>query len=217
VQVYQRILQQSPGLGRVLHKYGRALLENGREDEALDVLNQAIQIEDDNSHSHVCVGRIYRRQSAFVKAGYSFQRAVELDEANVEAYYWWSASLLDQEKFVDALPLIQKAVQLEPKRARNRICIARCLDALQRSGEALEHLKPFLSAATPSVDVLLTYSRICRNGKQEEQAADALKRFLKRYPRQPQVRREYGALLSQTGRLKEAEEYLTSSQLTMAS
>ncbi len=208
VQVYQQILKQSPKLGRVMHKLGRALLENNREEEAFAVLRQAIQIKDNNSNSRVCVGRIYRRRSAFQDALESFQRAVELDQNNVESFYWWSAMLFDRGEFLEALSHAQKAVELDSERVRNRLICSKALGALGRYKEALDVLEPCLSAATPSVDVLLTYSEMCRNSNLEDKGIDVLGVFLKRFPRQPQIRAEYGVLLVQAGRLKDAKEFL---------
>jgi tetratricopeptide (TPR) repeat protein len=208
IQVYQQILKQSPYLGRVMHKYGRALLENNREEEAFNVLRQAIEIKDDNALSRVCVGRIYRKQSAFHDAVESFQRAVELDDTNVEAYYWWGSMLMDRGEFDEALQRATRAVELDPGRTRNRLLLGRALGNIGRFEKALETLEPCLSASPPSVDVLLTYSEMCRNANRAESAIEVLGAFVKRFPHQPQIRAEYGVLLVQAGRLEEARTYL---------
>jgi len=217
IQVYQQILGQSPTLGRVMHKLGRALLENNREDEAFDILRQAIQISDDNADSRVCAGRIYRKHSAFQDALESFQRAIELDANNMEAYYWWGAMMIDRGETEEALRLAQKAVELDTQRVRNRILLAKTQGALAHYSEALETLDPCLSAQTPSVDVLLTYSEMSRNSNNLTKALDILGGFVKRFPHQPQVRAEYGILLVQAGRLEESREYLQPPGKTVSS
>ncbi len=208
IQVYQQILKQTPHLARVMHKYGKALLENSREDEAFDVLREAIQIKDDSAESRVCVGRIYRRRSAYQEAYDSFKKAVALDDHNIEAYYWWGAMLLDRGEFEDALSNAEKLVELDSKRTRNRLLLARCMASFGRHKEACETLVPCLSAKTPSVDLLLTYSEMSRNSGNEEKAIEILGEFVKRFPRQPQIRAEYGVLLVQVGRFEEANQYL---------
>lgn len=217
IQVFQQILNESPTLGRVMHKLGRAMLENNREDEAFTVLRQAIQIKDDNADSRVCAGRIYRKHAAYQDALESFQRAVELDENNVEARYWWGAMLMDRGASEEALSLAQKAVELDPERVRNRILLAKVLGAFARYSEALETLNPCLSAQTPSVDVLLTYSEMSRNSNHLTKAIDILGGFVKRFPHQPQIRAEYGVLLVQAGRLEESREYLRPPTVSAAS
>lgn len=208
IQVYQQILNDSPSLGRVMHKNGRALLENNREEEAFSLLRQAVQIKDDSADSRVCLGRIFRKRSAFQDALESFQRAVELDEKNVEAYYWWGAMMLDRGELDDALRFAQKSVDLDKDRTRNRLLLAKVLGAVARYQEAIDTLEPCLSAATPSVDVLLTYSEMCRNSNQVSRGLEVIGGFLKRFPRQPQIRAEYGVLLVQAGRLDESREYI---------
>jgi len=208
IQVFQQILKQTLHLARVMHKYGLALLENDREDEAFDILREAIQIKDDNSDSRVCLGRIFRKRSAYQEAYDSYEKAVQLNDRNEEAYYWWGAMLMDRGELDDALPNAEKSVEFDPKRTRNRLLLARCLASFGRHKEACETLVPCLSAKIPSVDLLLTYSEMSRNSGNEEKAIEILGEFVKRFPRQPQIRAEYGVLLVQVGRFEEANQYL---------
>lgn len=207
-QLYRTILDQMPYLARVMHKYGWALLEDGHEEEAFDLLRQAIELEDNNSHSRVCVGRMYRKFSLFDEAQESFRRGVELDSRNPEAYYWWGLLLYDHGDFENACPKAAQSVELDSRRVRNRILLAKCQSALRRHTQGLETLEPSLSAPIPSVDLLLTYSEICRYGHQVDRALDVLGQFLRRFPRQPQIRSEYGLLLALAQRTREAQDYL---------
>lgn len=207
-QVYERILKKKPDDVSIRHKLGRAYYETSREEEAFAILRRAIDEQDGVSHSHVCVGRIYRKRQALNEAQRCFVRAVELDAGNAEAFYWWGAILCDLGRFDEALVKSRDAVLFEPKRARNLLLLARCLDAMGDSIEAVKMLEPLINVPNPAIDHILSFSEYCRHSNRYEPALDLLSNLLKRYPRQPLLRVEYGLLLLQTGSYGEAEEFL---------
>ncbi len=208
VQLYQQILKTYPDDAGVMHKLGAALYEDNRKEEGFDILRNAIQLQDNNAQSHVCVGRMYRRLKDTRMASQSFARAIELEENNADAYYWRSVVRYDRAEFEEALQEAQKAETLEKERPRNVLHLARCKAACNQPSEAIEILEPLLKDANPAVDVLLAYSEFCRQCGRVEKALKPLGDFVKRFSWQPQIRAEYALLLTEAGRLEEASQYL---------
>ncbi len=215
IHVFQQYLKKSPKQPRIMHKLGRALLENKQEDEAFETLRTAIELQDDNSHSRVCTGRIFRKQVSPVQAEESFARAVELDEENADAYYWWGLMQFDRGDFSKALKNAKQSVKFDSSRARNRLLFARSCLAAGVPSHAAKALEPSLSGSTPAVDVLLTYSEACRTDGNLKKVLDTVGAFVKRFPHQPQLRAEYGLLLLEDGRPSEATAYFQPASFKM--
>lgn len=209
VPAYRSIVKQQPRNASALHKYGIALFENNQEDEAFDALRTAIRTHDHDPRSRICLGRIYRNRRMDEESVKSFQRSIELDQSNPEAYYWLATLLLDRGDFDQALKQARIAFDMDSERVRNRLLLARCLDASGDSSEAIAVLDHcFESNANPSLDVLLTYAQLCRNAGQVDQALERIDPVIKKFPRQPQLRAEYGLLLLYAKRIEDATSYL---------
>lgn len=209
VQAYRTILQMSPHLTSIKHKLGHALFESNREEEAHDLLSQAMKEKDNNGISQMYLGRIYRKRLIIDRALNCFARAVQMDPACVDARYWWGMLLFDRGEFAEAEKKAQEAVRLEPQRSRNPLLLARCMEALGKGKEGLDLLEPFLRETTPPVDVLLAYAEFCRRAGLLNRSLPVLETVLRKYPRQPQLRAEYGLQLLQSSRYSEAAEYLS--------
>ncbi|MDP8245445.1 MAG: CDC27 family protein [Candidatus Hinthialibacter antarcticus] len=208
LNAFDRIVAKKPNRAKTLHKLGHCYFETHVDEKALDSLRAAIHLKDDCSTSHVILGRIYRNRRMLEQAESCFRCAVDLDSHDPESRYWLALLLYDAGETNEALIFAQLAFDMEPVRVRNRILLAKCIADSGNHENALAMLDESLEAGSPSLDLLLAYSDICRLAGQVSKAVDVFEPVLKRFPRHPQLRAEFGLLLLDSGRFKEAAPYL---------
>ncbi|MBI1387365.1 MAG: tetratricopeptide repeat protein [bacterium] len=209
VQAFTRIVKQKPHRAETLHKLGICLFEsNLDEDRAFEVLRAGIRQKDDSAASQVALGRIYRNRKMHEPARKAFTRAIELDESNPDAPYWLAMLDYDEGEYLEAQAYARIACEIEPARPRNLILMAKCAAAMGETGRAVQVLEDWLASRDPALDVLLTYSDMCRRLRTPQKAIEAFEPVVKRFPRHPQLRSEYGLLLLDSGRFKEAASFM---------
>ncbi len=204
---YQRIIGEDSAEADVFHKLGYALFQENKLDESFSVLRQAVHLQNGNIQTDVLLGRLYRRKKIYSQAAKYFEHAIQSDPQNAPAYYWWASLLYEQGEFQAAAETIKKASQLEPDNINYCLLHSRCLWAAGHHTEGIEVLSPLINLENPSADVLLTYSGLCRDAGKAEEAIPVIESTLKRFPWQPQLKAEYGFLLMETGRIKQAMDY----------
>lgn len=139
----------------------------------------------------------------------SLRRAIELDANDIEAHYWLSVVLLELGEFDCAAREAQQANKLEDNRPRNRLLLARCLDALGQTQKAAEILEESIKSSTfPPLDMILAYIQFRRRVCRADAAIDTLTPILQRHPHQPQLRALFGLLMIDSGQPSQAIPYL---------
>lgn len=81
----------------------------------------------------------------------ALRKAAELKPDEADIQYRLGVALLDGEKFADALPPLQRAVELAPRVPRYRTPLATCLGRLGQGTKAMDALRGF-AALGPSAD-----------------------------------------------------------------
>lgn len=171
-------------------------------------MRSAIQLSDDDPHSHVVLGRIYRSRKLADQAEEAFRKAISIDDSCHEAGYWLAAALFDRGEYAEAETVIQPVFEADPKRPRNRILLARCRAETGSVTDGIELLEETLAQDQVPMDVLMAYSDLCRRDGAIDKAIAAVEPVQKRYPRHPHLRNEYGMLLLAAGRFKEAGDFI---------
>ena len=92
-------------------KDGRAALQTGRFEEALQSFEKAAQ--QGLAAGRAGVGQVWLRRRQYDKANEAFLLAERMDPMLGLAYYGQAEVLRKQERFADAIPLFQKATDLD--------------------------------------------------------------------------------------------------------
>ena len=100
---------------------GGSLFQKGNYDSAIQKYSEALQIDPNNSVGHNLLGMAYRfkfnqtgTQEFKDKEIESFKKAIELDPKYWVAYKNLAASLYYQNRKKEALPYLEKALDLQP-------------------------------------------------------------------------------------------------------
>lgn len=216
IGAFERIVAKKPNRAKTLHLLGHCYFETHLEEKALDALRAAIHLKDDCATSHVVLGRIYRSRRILDRAENCFRKAIKMDPHDPESRYWLGLLLYDAGDVTEALSFAKLAYEMEPVRVRNAILLAKCVADLGNYTSALATLDEKLGSGAPSMDLLLAYSEICRKAGEASKAVGVFEPVIKRFPRHPQLRSEFGLLLLDCGRLKDAAAYLNPTGLLKA-
>src|SRR6185436_7566807 len=116
VQVYREVIQARPEMAEVYHSLGDALLEDGRSDEALTAFQKAISLGRDTPELHNNLAAVLLKKGDLAGAEAHMISALQWTDDPI-----WHANLAGvlhtQQKFEEALPQFQKAIEAMPRNA----------------------------------------------------------------------------------------------------
>jgi len=83
---YQRALVETPYSVPILNRLSSALIEIGRDGEAIDFLNRAKEISPDHPTTYINLGKTYLKLKDFKRAKEAFQESVQINPFNPEVH-----------------------------------------------------------------------------------------------------------------------------------
>jgi tetratricopeptide (TPR) repeat protein len=83
---YQRALTDTSDSVPVMNRLSAALIELGRDSEALTVLNRILALNPDHPTPYVQLGRIFLKQKEFIKAKTAFEESIQINPFNPEVH-----------------------------------------------------------------------------------------------------------------------------------
>jgi tetratricopeptide (TPR) repeat protein len=97
------------------------LLDN--YDEAVISLEHSIKIDPLYIDSYILLGEIYYNRQDFAKASVIYEKLAELKKDDSNIYCWWGISLLKMGKTDSAMPLFNKAIEIDSTNIEAYYCI----------------------------------------------------------------------------------------------
>ncbi len=119
-------------------KDGRAALQAGRLDEALTHFERAAG--QGSAEGRAGVGQVWLNRRQFARAAEAFELAQKMDPILAWGYFGQGEVLKRQENCAAAVPLFQKATELDRKFPEAQLSLGQCLSALKRQDEAISAL-----------------------------------------------------------------------------
>ncbi len=98
----------------ILFKMGYALMQQDRDDEALEYLQDAVQLDTNNIYIHQALASVYRKLKEYEKAKEHLNIALALQSSNPVTYYNYGNVLVDMQEYQEAIQMYQKALELDP-------------------------------------------------------------------------------------------------------
>lgn len=198
----------------------------GHWDRAIVSLERASRLNPNYPATSVRLGHLYLRASDLLKAAGAFQRYLQNHPAEVDGFLGMGEVALAKQGFQQALPLLTRAVQVDPDNPRAHELLARALTGLGREQEAEAHRAksrqrhpqgPTIAADTLLADVeLLTgpATELLTRFEQQEPEEDwpvlaALARSIVRWrPGDTVMRQNLASICRKLNRFAEAHETL---------
>lgn len=113
--IFDAILQADPQCVEALHFLGVLRHQQGRRDEAVDLIRRAIDLNPGYADAHNNLGNILRIREQFQEALDAFDRAVELRPDLAEAHLNRAALLRRCRRLPEAAAAYRRAVELNPQ------------------------------------------------------------------------------------------------------
>ncbi len=112
---------------QILRLRSRLAKAEGRDDEAAEMLEQIVDIDPLDGDSLLLLGQHYASNGEPQKAKFLYERAANLEDFTADANVRLAQLLVTENKYAEAIPLLERAQQLNP-----RDSVAKFLDDLQR-------------------------------------------------------------------------------------
>jgi tetratricopeptide (TPR) repeat protein len=116
---YRKILEQNPQLPGIHYRIGRIILSQPptptTPEDAKREFNAELEIDPNNAGAEYVLGELARQAQQWDEAIAHFSRATELDAGFAEAFLGYGMSFNSAQKFSDAIPPLEKYVQMQPK------------------------------------------------------------------------------------------------------
>ena len=186
--------QKVPKPARAAYERAMARLREGKSDEAVAALREAIAKFNDYFDAHYALGKELFRTGKDNEAVEAFERARQINDRQDAVYYIFGLVMMKQQKFAVAEYAFREATRLNGNSAASRFYHAQALIELAVRGNDEQQRDTDLSAAEKELDlawersekrlpeVYLQRARIHEKRGQKEAAAADLESYLKAVP-----------------------------------
>lgn len=157
-----------------LDRRAQALLEQGKAQEALPLLKQALTLDPKSIQTQVLLGRTYSILRQLPAATQAFQAAVDLSPREPEFLYFLGLAQVDEGKYTVARTSINRALEFSPSDIRYRLGYAETYLQAKEYLPARRALLEALGFAPDSPDV---HARLGDLNEQENRHAEALEEY----------------------------------------
>jgi protein O-mannosyl-transferase len=168
IAYYRRAEEHAVDAG-ALTGLGTLLLRQGKVDEAVAQLRQAVARFPDNSLAQLNLGAALSRQGQFDEARQHLQRAIEINPRQSTGHVAMAHLLIRQNKFDDAREELERAVAIDPYSAAARNDLGSILVNLGKTEDAITQFQTALDLEPDSVlahtNLALALARLGRTGE----------------------------------------------------
>jgi tetratricopeptide (TPR) repeat protein len=152
-KVLRELVKRDPDSGPALEQLSQLLIDEGRAQEAVDLLTQAAG----NSASpeiYDLLGDAYSQSKNYAKSEEAYRKAVEEDPDDPGHLHGLAQALMAQNKYAEALEQYKRLTQIEPSTAENFLRMAQLYRELGKFDEAESSLLHAKQIAPGSLEVL---------------------------------------------------------------
>lgn len=165
-------MNQTPPSARKLMKLAASAMQKQRGQEAVDLLQQVLQINPQHAEALHQIGFMLHGSGNFPAAADFYQRAIQADAQHIESYLLLSKLLEAQGRSNEALQLAQHATRIAPNDARTHAELVSLLLRFHKAHLVPGYLAPLLQQFSGNLELQQFYCFALKlNG--EWAAADA--------------------------------------------
>ncbi len=207
VSLSMRMVKITPNAALPLNHLGIAYVEKGDTERAIECFTQSLKIKPDTL-IYNNLGVILTLKGQVDEAIKWYEKAIQFDSRNAEAYYNMANILLSQGKSDQAITGYEKALSINPRYIKAYINLAVVLTQAGRTDEAISRLEEASKMEPGNADVHYNLAMVLRQQGRLDEAIEHLIEVVKIEPNNASVLYDTALLLGQRGRLDEAAEVL---------
>jgi len=207
VSLFGHVVSINPAGRGAYYSLGRALAVEGREEEGLEAMHRALDVNPDFEKTHGGIGWILLKLQRHEEAEEHLRMAVAINPVDRDALLNLAQSLRFQERFEEALHWYNAIIDLDDSDPRVHIGRAKALGRLERHGEALDGFERALAMELdPEMEVQAHggIGWILMSLKREQEAEMHLRRAVELKPSDQDAVLNLAASLRAQGRHEEA-------------
>jgi tetratricopeptide (TPR) repeat protein len=152
-RVLRGILRHEPDNGQALEQLSQLLIDEGRSQEAVNLLSQAAG-DSSSPDLYDLLGDAYSQQKDYAKAEHSYRKAVEEEPEEASHRHGLGQALIAQDKYAEALEQFKKLSELEPGTADNYLRMSELYRRLGQFDQAETSLLRAKQLSPGSLEVL---------------------------------------------------------------
>ena len=190
----------------VNYQLGEALLAAKRPVDALKYLVHAAENEPERHEVWEMLSEAHLQNGDLDLSTQAADRAVATDPSAVKAHLQAGKVSWTRGELEKALDQVRLAIQLDPEDADNYVFMARLQKARGDDNSALATLEKTSDSKNASVQTMIEHAGMVREINGVVAARDLLESFVKRYPENPELLRQYAEAEEICGDITKAEE-----------
>ena len=152
-QVLRGVVKQEPDNEPALEQLSQLLIDEGRPQEAIDLLEQAVS-DSASPDLYDLLGEAYSQLKMYSKAEAAYRRAADEDPDDPGHRHGLAQALMAQDKYAAALEQFQKLSQLEPGNWENHLRASQLQRHLGQFNEAESSLARARQLAPGNLEIL---------------------------------------------------------------
>jgi tetratricopeptide (TPR) repeat protein len=204
ITLFEHAVKVSPRDGLNHHNLGEALVQVGREAEAIEHFLQALRVSPARANTHNSLGNAYNRLGKAERAVAHFDHAIRIDPNFALAYTNLAGMFAAQGDATHALELYKRAAELEPADPRTQFYLANSYRALGQYEPAVRHYRQALALEPTSVETRNNLALVLLNMQKTDEAITELRSALRIAPMHHEVNNNLGVALYSQGKTDEA-------------
>jgi protein O-GlcNAc transferase len=202
--LYRQVLQIQPNHADALHLLGVAASQQGRQNEAIHLISQAIAGDGGQAHYHNNLGEAYRLAHRLPEAIACYERARQLQPAFAPALNNLGLALTALGRLEEAGACCQEALRLQPDNAVANNTLAMLRAAQGRLDEAAAAYRRALSLQPTFAEAHNNLGITLNDQGRLDEAAACYRRALELRPHYAEAHNNLGTALKNQGKLDEA-------------
>lgn len=202
--LWETTLRRNPNCAVAHNDLGHLLAQQGRTDEAIVHLENALALEPEDELTHYNLGYVLLQKDRVDEAVGHFEKCVALDRSSVEAHFQLGNARLRQGRADEALACFRKTVELGPEFAEGRFRLGDLLLQQGRVDEAVEQLRAALRVQPAYFDACTSLGIALFQSGRPEEALENFRRAVELQPAMAEAQINLGKALLQVGRAGEA-------------
>ncbi len=175
-EVLEQVLEEDPEVPQAKHMLATCYRATGRTEEAKLLLDEYLREHPDSTPALITMAGILSEEGRTDEVVALAKRVLAVDENNAQAWALMAGAYMEVNDHAAALPLLEKAVEIQPKLTRNRLNLAAAQIALGRATDAEAALDAIL-AAKPEFP--LAHFHLGLLYEQQRRFADAREAYLR--------------------------------------